>query len=477
LNIRTDRLVALIATIIPLFFAMISVNAQEQNHPWRAGATGIVITPPQNLWMGGYAFRKGPAEGTLQDLHAKVVAIEDPAGNRLVVVTLDLIFVTHELRLNIEKRLDETYGLPAESLLINASHTHCGPMIRIYRPPGESGEEVAVYLNIPADQQEQRLRETDEYLDYLTRRIVAATGEAIESLRPARLLYSKGRCGFAMNRRMPIDGAYRNSPNPDGPVDQEVPVLQVRDQENKLLAILFGYACHNTTLSVMAFNGDYAGYAQRYLEEDHPGVVAAFLQGCGGDQNPYPRGKVVYAERHGRSLAMAVEAAFVANPVEVKGELLTAYDHATLEYEPAPSRKVLEEHAKSKDRHDRRRAELLLKELDVTGELTKSYRCPIQVIRFGNVITMVTIGGEVCVDYSLRLKRELAAHSRAVWVCGYSNDGFGYVPSRRVLGEGGYEGAVSMRYVRQNLHPGLWAPTIEERIVGKVHELNARIAK
>ena len=43
--------------------------------------------------------------------------------------------------------------------------------------------------------------------------------------------------------------------------------------------MLFGYACHNTTTGTMQFNGDYAGWAQEYLEAENPGAVA----GCGGD--------------------------------------------------------------------------------------------------------------------------------------------------------------------------------------------------
>jgi hypothetical protein len=64
----------------------------------------------------------------------------------------------------------------------------------------------------------------------------------------------------------------------------------------------------------------------------------------------------------------------------------------------------------------------------------------VQVIKIGNDLTFITLGSEVVVDYSLRFKREFAGEA-GVWVAGYSNDYTGYVPSLRVLKEGGYEAA------------------------------------
>ena len=105
------------------------------------------------------------------------------------------------------------------------------------------------------------------------------------------------------------------------------------------------------------------------------------------------------------------------------------------------------------------------------GKLPASYPYPIQVVHLGKELTLVALGGEVVVDYSLRLKRELAGP--AVWIAAYSNDVMGYIPSVRVLNEGGYEAGGAMRY--SSTHPGPWAPTVEERIVSKVHELDKRL--
>src|SRR5439155_3807869 len=113
---------------------------------------------------------------------------------------------------------------------------------------------------------------------------------------------------------------------------------RVEGADGKLRALLFGYACHNTTLSFFQFCGDYAGYAQQYLEEAHPGTVALFMTGCGGDQNPYPRGQLDLAKQHGRTLATAVEAALVPQAKPVRGPLRTELEEVTLDFIPPAGR-------------------------------------------------------------------------------------------------------------------------------------------
>lgn len=441
---------------------------------WKAAAAKAVITPDKPLWMAGYAARKTGAQGKLQDLFAKALVLEDEQGARLAIITLDLIGVPKPLRVAVEREVQAKFKLPPSHLLLNASHTHSGPMIRIVRPIGKNNRERAPYDSIPAEQEDRRVKETKEYNAKLQSTLVSLIGRCLKNLQPAQLGYSHARCGFAMNRRLPVNGGFRNSPNPAGPVDHEVPVLQVQSVKGDLLGILFGYACHNTTTGVMQFNGDYAGWAQEYLEADNPGVVALFVAGCGGDQNPYPRGTIDLAKKHGRTLATAVEAGLIANPKAIVGPLRAAMDYVEIDYAKPPTRAALEAKAKSTNRYDRRHADTLLEIWDVEGVLPKNYPVPVQVIRLGEKLTIVTLGGEVVVDYSLRLKRELGKN-RAVWVAGYSNDVMAYIPSLRVLREGGYEGGGAMRYVRSTPHPGSWAETLEKRLTDRIHLLDRQL--
>lgn len=419
---------------------------------WHAGVATVVITPRDSLWMAGYAARNRPSEGKTQELYAKALALKDADGNRLVIVTTDLIGIPRTLRDAVAKQVLAEYQLPAAGLLLNASHTHCGPVVR-------SGGSVLY------DLEPEQSKRVAQYVVDLQTKMVQVIGRALADLKPATLAYSHARAGFAMNRRLPGAKGPVNSPFPDGPIDHEVPVLRVDGPDGKLRAVLFGYACHNTTLAFYQFCGDYAGYAQEYLEKDHPGVTALFFMGCGGDQNPYPRGTLPQAQQHGRSLANAVEAALLPQAKPVRGPLRSALEEVTLDFVPL-SREELVQMKDSKDIVDRKRAALLLTELESAGKINGRYAYPIQVVQFGGDLTLVGLAGETVVDYALRLKRELAGNT--VWVAGYTNDVFGYVPSLRVLKEGGYEGGGAMRYTRL---PGPFAPSVEERIVGKVHEM------
>jgi len=426
------------------------VQAAEPEVEWKAGTAAVVITPDEMMWMAGYASRDKPAEGKVHDLNAKSLVLEDAAGARLAVVTLDLISIPRDVRNWLEAQVGRKYGLPPQALLVNASHTHCGPELR----PNK------VYL--PTDRAEQ----CRAYLETLQQKLLEVVGKAIDDLSPVSLSYCHARAGFAMNRRTPMKNGFSNHPNPDGPVDHDVPVLQVAGPDKKLKALLFGYACHSTTLSFYQYCGDYSGFAQRNLEEAHPGVTALFVQGCGADQNPYPRGELELCRQHGRALSNGVEAALqtVARPVH--GPLRTALGEVTLEFAEPPNREQLEEAAQSKNKWEKQHADVLLKELEESGKLCTSYSVPVQVVRFGSDLILVALPGETVVDYSLRFKSELAGP--AVWVAGYSNDVFGYLPSFRVLEEGGYEGGGAMLYTS---FPGPFAPSVEKLMVDKVHEL------
>lgn len=443
---------------------------------WKTGAASIAITPDLPMWMSGYGSRKKPGEQVALPLHAKALAIEDAGGGRVVIVTTDLLGIPRVLRLAVEAEAKTRYGLAREQLLLNASHTHSGPELR----------GVRTSLN---DLDPARSERVAAYQAQVQERIVTVIGQALERRKPSTLAFSKARAGFAMNRRKdyrltPGSPGYDKVPNPYGPVDHDVPVLIATDSGGRTQAILFGYACHNTTSGDYAFHGDYAGFAQANLEETYPGVVALFMTGCGGDQNPYPRGPMVpgqsaldLARRHGVALATAVAAALNAHPRPVTGPVASRLEDVALAYLPAPSRAELEERLRAKSEADRDYARVLLEWLTRDGRLPEHYPYPVQVIHFGRDLALVGLASETVVDFSLRLKREL--NMPAVWVAGYCNDFMGYIPSRRIWDEGGYEGGGAMTYWRDTmyrvLHPNRWDSTVEEKIVGKVHELHQQL--
>lgn len=428
---------------------------------WQAGVATAVITPERPMWLAGYAARTRPSEGKVHDLHAKALVLQDARGGRLAIVTVDLLGIDRAMRDWIATQLGQRHRIAPKDLLINASHTHSGPVIRegAYSIYGHS------FYGLTPEQ----LAQSDAYSDQLQEKVAAVVGEAIGKLAPARLSFTHARAGFGMNRRLNTAQGWLNSPNPDGPVDHDVPVLRIDGPEGQPRAIVFGYACHATTLSFYDYCGDYPGFAKQYVEQRFPGVTALFIAGCGADQNPCPRTPeraLDLCREHGRALANAVEAALQGVPRPVTGPLRTALEEVTLDLAGPPGREALEAQARSDNRYERLHAEFLLRQLRDEGRIPSTYPYLVQAIRFGDDLMMVALAGEVVVDYSLRLKRELTG--APLWVAGYSNDVFGYVPSARVIHEGGYEGGGAVVYTPL---AGPFAPSVEESIVGTVHKL------
>jgi len=429
--------------------------------PWKAGLAKIAITPTKSLWMAGFSARTKPSEGVIHELHAKALALEDELGRWAVLVTADLIGLPAVVASRIAEQVKNRYGIARDRLMLNCSHTHSGPVLA-----------SPLQITYRARMSPNQWRDIEDYTRELESRIVTLVGAAFQELRPARLRLGRGQASFAVNRRRKTDKGWVSSVvNPEGPVEHEVPVLRVETMAGQMRAVVFGYACHNTTLvsNSYRFCGDYAGFAQERLEKEHPGVTALFVEGCGADANPNPRGTVELARKHGEALATAVDQALGGSLSPVKGPLNCALEVFPIAFAPPPSRDSLEGQRTDKNEVIRRHAEEMLKMLDRDGRLPTEYPYTVQVWRFDGDLTVIALAGEVVGDYARRLKKELGPET--LWVAGYSNDVFGYVPSLRVLQEGGYEGGEAMRGSRL---PGPFAPTIEETIIGKTRELVER---
>jgi hypothetical protein len=421
---------------------------------YKAGVAVKVITPREFLWMAGYAARTRPAEAKLQDLYAKALALEDSAGHRMVLVTSDLLGFPRSVSAAVAMEVERRTGLRRDQLMLTASHTHSGPVI------GDS-------LGSAYGMSPEEWTKVQAYTDRLKGLLSDVVAEAVADLKPARLAMGTGKARFALNRR---------ESKPDGhggyiargPVDHDVPVLIVETPGAKLRALVFGYACHNTTLQGYDWCGDYAGFAQAYLEQKHPGAKALFWSGCGADANPLPRGTVPLCQKYGRELANSVDDVLAGGTRPVEGPFTSRYADIELPLDKLPAKEQLTAQLLDKNVSVQRRATRLLKELEQHGKLDDRYRhYPVQVWRLGKSLVWISLGGEVVVDYDLRLKKELAG-ATPVWITAYANDVMAYIPSVRVLKEGGYEGDTSMIYYGL---PTKWAPPIEERIIGKVHEL------
>jgi len=427
---------------------------------FKAGVGRILITPEKPIYMSGYAGRDHPSEGAIHDLWAKALAVEDRKGARVVVVTSDLIGLPRGVSEVVAARIQKEYGIDRPHLVLNSSHTHTGPLV-------QHNLEILFDLS-PTDSQV-----VAEYSAALINKLVAVVGAALKDLAPADLSFGNGRATFAINRRENTANGVKIGENPKGPTDPDVPVLKVTAPDGTLRAVLFGYACHNTTLTGQFYklSGDYAGFAQIAVEKTHPGATAMFVMLCGADQNPNPRSTIELAEEHGASLAAEVNRVLGEKLQRVRGPLRAAFQIVDLTFAPQ-TRETFESRLTESNIYRVRHAKAMLKLSDDRSPLLRRYPYPVQAIQFGKDLTFAALGGEVVVDYVLRIKREFGGHG--IIVAGYSNDVMSYIPSLRVLKEGGYEANDSMIYYGL---PGPYDAAVEDSVMKTVHQVLKRVGR
>jgi hypothetical protein len=397
--------------------------------------------------MAGYGSRDHPSEGTLVDLWAKAVALQDANGKKVVLVTTDLLGIHQKMSNRIRDRIGSKYGLTRAQITLSSSHTHSGPVL-------QDALSDIYPLN---DQQRQVIK---KYSDDLENRMVNLVGDAIKSMQPAQVYSGNGVTRFQVNRRNNVEKNILSVTELNGPNEYSVPVLKVADSSGKLIAVVFGYACHATCLSIYQFSGDYPGFAQIELEKLHPEATAMFFQGAGADQNPLPRRTIQLAQQYGRELAAAVDRVLNEDMKQLEPVIQTAYSEVQLGFQEPPSKSELQKMAQEQKGSNQRWAESQLKRLQTTGSLMTSYPYPVQVWKLGDQ-NIFTLGGELVIQYAIELKKMFGQDS---FVMGYANDEMAYIPSDVVLEEGGYEGETSQKVYGM---PAKWQKGIQEKILGE----------
>ncbi len=420
---------------------------------WKVGLANAKITPEQPVMMAGYDARKRPFDKVEADLYVKALFLQDNAGHKGVIVTSDLIGFPAALAEPICERIQKKTGLKREQILISSSHTHTGPEVRLDAQPKDGRDEGQTARTI-------------EYTRQLQDKVVDVVVQAAGRLEPAELTWGSGVAHFVMNRREFTPDRVILGVNPRGLADRSVPVLKVAGADGTTRAILFGAGVHGTTLNQDCFEicGDYAGFAQALVQERLPGVQAMFILGCAGDANPYPRGTMTMARQHGMALGEEVIRVLGGKLVPVRGPLEVAFGNADLPLDTTLSRAELQTLAANRRDIRSAGAAQMLATLDRGEKVPTHYKCPIAVWQFGQDLTLVGLPGEVVVDYLTFLEKALGPNR--LWVAAYCNDVFGYVPSARILAEGGYEtrGLYTGGY-------GFFHPDVEKVFVRAIRDL------
>ncbi|MCH8043021.1 MAG: neutral/alkaline non-lysosomal ceramidase N-terminal domain-containing protein [Planctomycetes bacterium] len=409
------------------------------------GVAKIDITPNYPVRMNGFGSRRAESEGVTQRIWAKALALGGDDDKPAVLITVDNLGIPAELRATIVQRLKKRTGISADRIALTATHTHTAPMLK--------GNNTTLFgLPIPPAHQQHIDRYTAELIDAIEKVALAALADR----QPARLAWNIGRVGFARNRR-----------TKGGPVDHDLPVLVVISPEGKVRAVYTSYACHCVTLSNNKISGDWAGFAQSEIEKLYPGAVALVSVGCGADANPasgVTGARVEAAQAQGRQIAVEVKRLLGGKLKPVTGPLTARLEKINLPLAELPTRKTWQQRADGRGAVAYH-AQVQLAKLARGEKLRRQISYTIQTWSFGSELAMLFLPGEVVVDYSLRLKRQL--DGRRLWINAYANEAPCYIPSERVLREGGYEGGGAMIYYDQPAH---FAPGLEAKIVSTVQQ-------
>jgi hypothetical protein len=425
-----------------LLFSAASGHAASQ---MLIGAAKVDITPDSAIWLSGYGARVSMATNAGSRLWAKALAIGSDADGPALFLTVDNCGVSVETTEALAARLFKKFHISRDRIVLCSTHTHTAPCLsgvlpNLFARDFTAGELAAIR------------NYTKVFLD----KVEFAATSALKHRNPGSLSWAQTTARFAKNRR-----------TTNGPVDQALPVLKAEDPNGNLLAVLAAYACHCTTLSseYNQFHGDWAGEAGAQIEQQHPGAVALISIGCGADANPNPRGKPENARQHGAEIAAGVDKLLSGKFAPLTTVPTGRFKRIELPYSDLPTREQWQERAREKGivgYHARKN----LARLDNGEQLPTKLPYAVQTWVFGDDLAMIFLAGEVVVDYSLRLKREFDATK--LWVNGYANEVPCYIPSRRILQEGGYEAETSLWYYDR---PARLAPATEDLIVSTVHEL------
>lgn len=437
-----------------------SVEAAE----WKCGVAKVSITPEKPIHLLGYSNRTTPFESVASDIYAKALAVEDAEGHRGVIVTCDLVGLQEAFAGPICERIEQRTGLERRQLILNSSHNHTGPLVSL--SPHIQGN--LAHAAMTPEHAEQIVAYSRQLQDKLAKLVE----DALADLQPADLAWGVGKVSFVMNRRSGASGAIQMTPNPNGPVDPTVPVLRVTAADGQLRCVLFGCACHNTTIATNTnvISGDYAGYAQETLEEQHPGVQAMFMSGCGADANPEPRGGLDVAKQHGTELANAVAQVLGGQLEPLVGPLHMAYQLVELPLKNLTASE-LEAHTARGDSQSWLSPHMSQR-LAEGHALRTHYTAPVAAWSFGDGLTLVALPGETVADYAELVGRRL--RSRKLWVSSYNNDCFGYLPTAQIVREGGHEAIGVTAWFWDTRFPeaaGFFTEDVEETVLDAVESV------
>lgn len=478
-------------------------NSQTSARLLTAGVARVIITPPIGIRMVGYTVQEACSQSVERELTGTVLVLNDGVAT-IVLIAVDVLFVPMPHSDRIRDRISRELGIPAESILINGSHTHLGPMF-----PGWQEE------NGPQRQLQQR------YVESLEDLLAGAARTAFQNRKPARLGTARGSAPLGINRREKIDdNGIIIGENPNGPIDRTVDVVRIDDLSGRPIAVIMSAACHTVVLGpkTLSLSPDFIGPARELIERAI-GAPTLFLLGASGNINPAcgigSGGPEQYDDLERMGLMLGGEVLKIIAQVRTHRQrgprriVRSVAAISTWDYEPVPEESIVDFAV------TRRRLTLPLSPLpdratveadvqryqqtlrDVEAEATSAGPIHVarrmlawatqrlQLVNSGvqtptreielwacriNDLGIAAVSAEPLAELGLEIKRR-SPLGHTIYL-GYSNGCIGYIPPPEAFAEGGME-VVESHYnylLASQLTPD-WAPTVVNQTVEMLSNL------
>jgi neutral ceramidase len=415
-------------------------QAQSNEKPWSVGYAEADITPvPGQIQMSGFG-RERYADGALAPLLSQVVILRDGQNSTGVLIAADILDFDHVMVEAIRRAIKFKHDIPAENIMLAPSHTHWGPAVRF---------RMGYSLGAP----------NVWYMDLLEQKILACVDEAMENLSPATIEYGWFDFrGIGCNRRLPVDGKITWGPYKEGSFDGHTPLFRIKSSTEPKQLIIVGHACHPTSSgTIQKWSPDYPGAMRDYLAAELPDTKAVFVQGCGGDakvvhEDP-ETGKLVFSSSPDRAKAAGEKLArAVLNHLEtgqmtpLNGQLTCSLAKGQISYGRRWSQEELERLAYPEPKKNGQKHSWqtwTARQALALPDHSESFRYDVQIWKLGNQLMIFGMEGEICSPWGPML-REMAPTEQAM-VIGYANGTSSYIPDKRIVREGGYEGLTSQQ--------------------------------
>jgi hypothetical protein len=434
-------------------------------HPLYAGAARVKLDPPVGLAMLGYSNRAGRNAGVHDDLAAQALVLRGGAdgdgASTVAIASVDLLALGNRIAGDIRERVAADTGIPADSILICATHTHSAPAFNIFATPRAAA--------IPADGRDL------EWERALPGKIASAIVQAHENLEPATIGAATARFTLGINRRlMRPNRQIQLAANRRGPADAEVTAIGAYRPDASPIAFIMNYPCHGVVLCEdnLLYSRDWPGFAMDEIESAAGAArrpISIFLQGATGNIDPRSRGSFEVAEQYGRAMGRGAFDALAHAPSiggagigEVKiaarrialnlklkdlgADLALARDCAAQTQASLDNHRGGDGYQLKRLRDHHAQSLSALSALEALEEQNRRDRRVDMARReLATAMTILTVGslaivavpGELFVELGLAIKAN--AYFDQTFVAGYCNDLIGYIPTRAAYAEGGYE--------------------------------------